>query len=282
MPACNYACHTADHAVSRRAFLGAAGAAAALGPAGFASPAADSRSGKGRRSASWSSSCRAASASSKPGTRSRTPTPAGRSRRSRPPCPARTSANCCRTPRSRCTAWPWSAASTQPTTTTASAATIMHTGRKPEAGHRVPAPRRGRGAAARHRAAALPGHIQIPPKGGSGFGKQDAAFLGPKYASVSLGDGKPPANLFRPDGPDRRRRRGSRGAPQEAQRPLREVPQVGRDRGLHRVVSTQAERVVTQGDVFDVEKENPKLADRYGRHDFGRHCCSPAACSKRA
>src|SRR5262245_11984934 len=43
MPVCNYACNTADHSVSRRAFLGAAGAigaTAAFGPAGFASSGA--------------------------------------------------------------------------------------------------------------------------------------------------------------------------------------------------------------------------------------------------
>ena len=34
MPICYYACNTAEHVVSRRAFLGAAGAAAALGPGG--------------------------------------------------------------------------------------------------------------------------------------------------------------------------------------------------------------------------------------------------------
>src|SRR3954451_22684391 len=31
----------------------------------------------------------------------------------------------------------------------------------------------------------LPGHISIMPSGGGGFGKQDATFLGPKYASVT-------------------------------------------------------------------------------------------------
>src|SRR5207302_8517163 len=47
---------------------------------------------------------------------------------------------------------------------------------------------------------ALPGNIQILPKGEGGFGKADAAFLGPRYAAVSLGDGKPPADLLRPAG----------------------------------------------------------------------------------
>src|SRR4051794_18499537 len=37
---CDYACGSADHRLSRRGFLGAAGVAAALGPAGFASRAA--------------------------------------------------------------------------------------------------------------------------------------------------------------------------------------------------------------------------------------------------
>src|SRR5262249_13267210 len=43
----------------------------------------------------------------------------------------------------------------------------------------------------------LPGFLHILPSAGGGFNKQDAAFLGPRYASVGLGDGKPPANLLR-------------------------------------------------------------------------------------
>src|SRR5436305_7484737 len=76
---------------------------------------------------------------------------------------------------------------------------IMMTGRRPEAG--IEYPQFGAVAAkllGNADTATLPGHIQILPKGSSGFGKGDATFLGPKYASVSLGDGKPPADLFRP------------------------------------------------------------------------------------
>ena len=43
----------------------------------------------------------------------------------------------------------------------------------------------------------LPGHFMIAA-GGSGFSKADAAFLDSKYASVILGDGKPPPDLARP------------------------------------------------------------------------------------
>ena len=51
MPACHYACNTAEHAVSRRAFLGTASAAAARAP-GFASSEATPR-WRGHRSGCW-------------------------------------------------------------------------------------------------------------------------------------------------------------------------------------------------------------------------------------
>jgi hypothetical protein len=37
----------------------------------------------------------------------------------------------------------------------------------------------------------LPGYIHVAPRGESGFNRNDAAFLGPRYASVTLGDGAP-------------------------------------------------------------------------------------------
>src|SRR4051794_114582 len=80
-------------------------------------------------------------------------------------------------------------------------AKIMLTGRKPEPG--IEYPHIGAVAAkllGYGNDSALPGHIQILPKGGGGFGKADATFLGPKFASVGLGDGKPPADLLRPAG----------------------------------------------------------------------------------
>ena len=63
----------------------------------------------------------------------------------------------------------------------------------------VPAPRLGLAKLLGTDDNPLPGYIHITPRGEGGFSKQDAAFLGPKYASVTLGDGKPPANLLRPD-----------------------------------------------------------------------------------
>ena len=116
----------------------------------------------------------------------------------------------------------------------------------------------------------LPGHIQIHPNGGSSFNKQDAAFLGPKYASVSLANGKPPADLFRPaaltESADQQR---------EALRlKLNERFAKSRRSAMTETYSEsyeQAAQFFRKQDVFAVEKEDPKIADRYGRHDFGRH-----------
>ena len=86
----------------------------------------------------------------------------------------------------------------------------------------------------------LPGYIHVTPGGGGGFDKQDAAFLGPRYASVTLGDGKPPANLLPARRPDRRPPTGS--ATTSAQRLndrfLQHAPH-RRDRGLHAIATTR-------------------------------------------
>src|SRR5687768_313355 len=45
----------------------------------------------------------------------------------------------------------------------------------------------------------LPGHILITPGGGGGRGN-DAAYLGPKFSSIQLGNGNPPQNTTRSEG----------------------------------------------------------------------------------
>ncbi|MBA3315330.1 MAG: DUF1501 domain-containing protein [Planctomycetaceae bacterium] len=116
----------------------------------------------------------------------------------------------------------------------------------------------------------LPGHIVITPGGGGGRGG-DAAYLGPRYASLALGNGNPPPNLDRP---------GS----------VTDIAEAGRhnfrrsvnDRFLSRRRTAltdaythsyeQALRLMAQKDAFDVTKEPAADVDRYGKHDFGRHC----------
>ncbi len=116
----------------------------------------------------------------------------------------------------------------------------------------------------------LPGHILITP-GGSGGRGNDAAYLGPKYSSIYLGNGNPPQNTSRPENISE----ASDMARQDFRRHVN-------DRFLNRRRTAvteaftysyeQAQQLMRQRDVFDVSKEPEKDNDRYGKHDFGRHC----------
>ncbi|HJN13128.1 MAG TPA: DUF1501 domain-containing protein [Pirellulaceae bacterium] len=116
----------------------------------------------------------------------------------------------------------------------------------------------------------LPGHIVISA-GGSGGRSNDAAYLGPEFASVSMGNGKPPQNTDRPAGVSEtselqrhafRRRVNDRFA-------LRRRTAMT---DAYTANYEQALELMKQRDVFDVSKEPQADLDRYGKHDFGRHC----------
>lgn len=115
----------------------------------------------------------------------------------------------------------------------------------------------------------LPGHIQVT-SGGGGRGN-DAAYLGPKYASIRLGDGKPPANTERPE---------NLSATADDQRRAFQLRANERFLLRRRAAMTdaytysfeQAEQLMRQRDVFDVSKEPERDHERYGDHPFGRHC----------
>ncbi len=116
----------------------------------------------------------------------------------------------------------------------------------------------------------LPGHILITP-GGSGGRGNDAAYLGPKYSSVSLGNGNPPQNSSRPDNITE----NSDAARQDFRRKINERFLNRRRTAVTEAFTNsyeQAEQLMKQRDVFDVTKEPEKDNDRYGKHDFGRHC----------
>jgi hypothetical protein len=116
----------------------------------------------------------------------------------------------------------------------------------------------------------LPGHIRIVPSGGGGRGN-DAAYLGPKYSSISLGNGDPPQHTVLPDQIDA----DSEGRRQDF-RQLCDQTFLTR----HRSAMTdaflnshdQAKQLMRKRDVFDVAKESAADHDRYGKDDFGRHC----------
>jgi uncharacterized protein (DUF1501 family) len=117
----------------------------------------------------------------------------------------------------------------------------------------------------------LPGYLHITPRSGGGNNKQDAAFLGPKYASVTLADGKPPPNLLRPasvsEAADHERHilRDHLNARFAARRHSAQTE-------AYTESFEQAAQLMQQGGVFDIGLESQQASERYGSHDFGRHC----------
>jgi hypothetical protein len=115
----------------------------------------------------------------------------------------------------------------------------------------------------------LPGHIVITPGGGGGRGN-DAAWLGPKYASVQLGNGNPPPNTSRPE-----------NIPADSDQARQDFRRRVSERFLNRrrTAVTEAftysfeaaEKLMNQRDIFDVTKEPASAVEQYGTHDLGRH-----------
>lgn len=115
----------------------------------------------------------------------------------------------------------------------------------------------------------LPGNIHIAP---SRWGpRQDAAFLGPKHASLVLSGGRPPLNVDRPAAFDkesdqqryRLRQLNDRRFSQKRRTAYTEAYQSSYD---------QAAQLIRQKELFDVTKESVKDQLRYGSYDVGRHC----------
>ena len=150
-------------------------------------------------------------------------------------------------------------------------AVIMQTGRRPEPG--ITYPHLGSVVAKLFGAgdSGLPGYLHITPGGGGGFNKQDAAFLGPRFASVTLGDGKPPANLLRPANitaeADRQRNSLRERLNQRFMKARRTAETEAYTHSFD-----QAEQLMKRRDLFDIDREPAALRQRYGNHDFGRHC----------
>jgi hypothetical protein len=116
----------------------------------------------------------------------------------------------------------------------------------------------------------LPGYIHIQP-GGGGVSGGDAAFLGPKYGSLVLGNGSAPANTTRAGGLSDRGELGREGLRHHlndrfaARRRTAETD-------AYTTSYEQARQLMERREVFDVSKEPERDVDRYGTHDLGRHC----------
>ena len=138
------------------------------------------------------------------------------------------------------------------------------------AGGRLSALGRRGGQGARAADSPLPGHIHIA-SGGGGGGANDAAFLGPKYASIMLGNGNPPQNTERPaslsEAADAERNAFRRQVNDHFARRRRTA-----DSDAFTSSFEQAQQLMERRDVFDVTKEPAADLERYGKHEFGRHC----------
>src|SRR5262249_54458749 len=140
---------------------------------------------------------------------------------------------------------------------------IMHTGRRKEPGIEYPHLGAVVAKLCGNEAQPLPGYIHITPgSGGGSFSKQDSAFLGPRYASVSLPDGSPPVNLNRPANLSEtadRQRQDVRLKVSERFAQTRRTAQTE----AYTQSYDQAERFMRQTAVLDLGRECPKVADRY-------------------
>ena len=147
---------------------------------------------------------------------------------------------------------------------------IMHTGRRETPGERFPHLGSVAAKLLGPQDNPLPGYIHITPRGDGGVNRQDAAFLGPRYGSISLTDGNPPANLLRPNGLTEsadRQRNAIRAR-------LNQRFTAGRrtaDTEVYTHSYEQAAQLMQRRAIFDVSREDPRDRDRYGNHDFGRH-----------
>lgn len=112
----------------------------------------------------------------------------------------------------------------------------------------------------------LPGHIKVP----GGSRGSDAAYLGPKYASVGM-NGKPPANSSRAstlsESADALRNSFRRKVNDRFSRQRRSA-----ETDIYTQSYEQALQLMEKRDVFDVDKEPASEHEKYGDFDLGKHC----------
>ena len=112
----------------------------------------------------------------------------------------------------------------------------------------------------------LPGHIKVP----GGSRGSDAAYLGPKYASVGM-TGKPPANSERAsnltESADALRNNFRRQVNDRFSLQRRTA-----ETDVYTQSYEQALQLMEKRDVFDVDKEPASEHEKYGKFDLGKHC----------
>ena len=115
----------------------------------------------------------------------------------------------------------------------------------------------------------MPGFIRVSAKG-AGIHTRDAAYLGAKYASMTLADGQTPPNSTRaatltPDRDTARQQLRQRMSDRFATRRRTAETEA------YTYSYDQAAQLMERADLFDVTREPLREQERYGKHDFGRH-----------
>ena len=117
----------------------------------------------------------------------------------------------------------------------------------------------------------LPGHLHVAARGGGGR-SNDAAYLGPRYASIVVGaDGGGLRNSQRPEqltaDADERRQALRRTVNDHFLKRRRTA-----EMDVYTQSYEQALQLMERREIFDLEKEPAALLDKYGQHELGRQC----------
>ena len=115
----------------------------------------------------------------------------------------------------------------------------------------------------------LPPYIHIKP-GRGGFQWQDAGFLGARYGALTLGEGKPPIHIIRPDGIDDPRDDARNALRRQLNQQFREKHRES-DVAAYEYSYDTAEQLMKRRDLFDESGIPPADVARYGIHPLGRH-----------
>ncbi|MFO1040885.1 MAG: DUF1501 domain-containing protein [Planctomycetaceae bacterium] len=115
----------------------------------------------------------------------------------------------------------------------------------------------------------LPPYIHIKP-GRGGFQWQDAGFLGARYGALTLGEGKPPIHIIRPNGIDDPRDDARNALRRQLNQQFREKHRES-DVAAYEYSYDTAEQLMKRRDLFDESGIPPADVARYGTHPLGRH-----------
>jgi uncharacterized protein (DUF1501 family) len=118
----------------------------------------------------------------------------------------------------------------------------------------------------------LPGYVHINSRGEATLqGKSAAGFLGSKYGPVVLANGKPPANLNPTDALTEDAERQRQAFREHLNQRFAQSRRTAETEAYTQSYE-QAAQLMQRREIFDLNKESPHDLERYGTHNFGRHC----------